>query len=164
MATQKVKKRKAGRPFDHEVPAANKKMGRTSIIDWDEIDKDLMAGMSAVGIGKKRGYSEDAIYRACVRDHNVTFTEYRARMLASGEDFILDRQFSKAMQGDGRMLIHLGIHRCGQGREEVKTSPYQNQIDHEHENMILRTENQKLREQLNGSRQQTTSQIEEQTV
>lgn len=152
MADPTIKKRKRGRPQKHEIPESNKKMGRTSIVDWNEVNKDLMAGMNGMSISRKRGYGEDTLYQACVRDQNMTFSEYRRSMMETGEDFILDRQFAKAMQGSERMLIHLGIHRCGQGKEEVKVSPFQKDIDYEQENMILRTELEKLKEQLNANK------------
>jgi hypothetical protein len=66
--------------------------------------------------------AEDTLYRACVRDHKMTFSEYRQQKLASGADKLKECAYDKAMEGDKALLIFMLKNRAGYADRTVTES------------------------------------------
>lgn len=98
------------------------KTGRpAAIIDWPVVDDYLRAGCTGTGIAGVLGICEDTLYRACVRDHKMTFSAYSQQKRSEGDDMLRKKQFDVAMKGDCTMIIWLGKQRLEQrDKQEVK--------------------------------------------
>ena len=130
-------------------------MGRTKKeINWDIVEKKIERGLSAAEIYENLCDS-DTFYRRFKEHFNENFADYSARMRCVGPANILFTQYMKALAGNVPMLQLCGREMCGQGKEEIKLSPYQTDIDQRHENMILKEENRKLKELLDADKPQT---------
>jgi hypothetical protein len=108
--TRKSKKNGVGGPGGAQEGA-----GRIpKFIDWSVVDKYLIAGCSASQIGPVIGVDQMTLYRRCQQDLGIHWDEYRMLKLEKGNAGLLGKQYTVAMEGDIRMLIHLGKHRLGQ--------------------------------------------------
>lgn len=97
-------------------------MGRTKIpIDWDEVDKYLIAGSPGTAIAAIYGYSVHTLYDRCVAEHGVTFSEYSRQKKSKGDELLRMKQFSEAMKGDKTLLIWLGKNRLQQKEKHELT-------------------------------------------
>lgn len=83
-------------------------------IDWDEVDKRLVAGCLGAAIARELGIHYETLYTRCVREKGMTFTEYSAAKKLKGDNLIQMAQFTKAMKGSDTMLIYLGKVRLDQ--------------------------------------------------
>ena len=107
MRAEYLNKKKAGRPKG-SVGRPNKK------IDWDAIDKMLIAGCQGTSIAHKYGMNPETFYRRCQKEKGINFSEYQQQKLEVGNDILRQVQFSKAAKGDNTMLVWLGKNRVGQ--------------------------------------------------
>lgn len=112
-------------------------------INWDIVEKKMEAGLSAKEIYECMCDS-DTFYRRFKEQFGESFQDYSARSRTVGPGNIKFTQYMKALAGNVPMLQLCGREMCGQGKEEIKQSPYQDNIDHRHENMILRAQLSKL--------------------
>ena len=96
-------------------------MGRPKAeIDWKRVDRMLQAAMPATQIADALGLGcSDTLYRACERDHKMTFTAYSQQKRASGDELLRMKQFDMAMKGDTTMAIFLGKNRLGQSDKQA---------------------------------------------
>lgn len=53
-------------------------------IDWRRVDQMLMAQCDGVTIADSLGIHPDSLYRACDRDHKMTFTAYSQQKRSKG--------------------------------------------------------------------------------
>lgn len=91
------------------------KGGRTrAYIDWDKVDKLLMAGCPGTEIAAHFGIHEDTLYRRCEQDRGMGFTVYSQQKKSTGNNMLREKQFDLAMDGSERMLIWLGKNKLGQ--------------------------------------------------
>lgn len=88
--------------------------GRPSaVIDWNVVDEMLRKDMGATSIVRRLGIkAEDTLYRACMRKHKMTFSEYRQKRLAEGADDLKETAYDRA-QEDKALLIFLLKNRAG---------------------------------------------------
>lgn len=92
-----------------------RKPGPQISIDWDEVDKDLLAGLPGTKIAESLGIHEDTLYRRCEQEHGMGFAAYARSKHSFGEKMLARRQYERAVgAGNIQMLIHLGKHRLGQ--------------------------------------------------
>ena len=89
-------------------------VGRSrAVIDWEAVDDMLMKDMGATSIVRRLGIKcENTLYRACQREHKVSFSEYRQKRLAEGADVLKETAYDKAME-DKTLLIFLLKNRAG---------------------------------------------------
>lgn len=83
-------------------------------INWAKVDEMLQAQCSGEGIAGTLGIHPDTLYRRCLKEQGLTFTEYAAAKKATGKDLLRMKQFELAMEGDRAMLIFLGKVVLGQ--------------------------------------------------
>lgn len=90
-------------------------------IDWDEVDKYLIAGCSGVEVAAVIGCSTATLYDRCVQDNGIIFSEYSREKKAKGDSLLRAKQMQKAMsgKGDNTMLIFLGKARLGQRENDA---------------------------------------------
>lgn len=93
-----------------------KKNGRTRAnIDWEKVDKLLIAGCHGTEVASHIGIHPETLYRRCEKDNEVGFTEYLQEKRAKGDSLLKIAQFDEAVnKRDRGMLIWLGKNRLGQ--------------------------------------------------
>ena len=96
-------------------------------INWDEVNKFLMAGSSGVQVAAYIGVSHDTLYDRCKKEKGVGFTEYALEQRQKGNSMLLGKQYQVAMGGNTTMLIWLGKQRLAQREPEVYVKPPENQ-------------------------------------
>lgn len=82
-------------------------------IDWDLVDRNLMAGVGAPTIAAKLHISDQTLYRRCKTDRKMDFVELRTQKLAEGSDALISKGFTMALSGDRTMLIFYLKNRAG---------------------------------------------------
>jgi len=89
--------------------------GRPKIkIDWDLVDKWLMAGCDGGAVARKIGMHPETFYDRVTREKGIGFTEYRQEKLEDGNALLHHAQYGKALKGDNTMLVWLGKNRMSQ--------------------------------------------------
>ncbi len=84
-------------------------------INWDIVDKMLIAGCNGRQAAARLGISPDLLYTKVKEERGAeNFSAYLQEKQAKGESFLHELQFKKAQEGSERMLMHLGEHRLGQ--------------------------------------------------
>ncbi len=84
------------------------------IINWDVVDKYLIAGCTGVQIAALIGMHPETLYDRTKLEKRTGFTEYSLSKKLKGDSLLLGKQYSLAMEGDKTMLIWLGKNRLGQ--------------------------------------------------
>lgn len=83
-------------------------------IDWERVDALLMSGCIGTEIAPFFNMHVNTFYDRVQKKYGVSFTEYCYALHAKGEAHIKQKQFSKAMTGDTKMLMYLGEYRLKQ--------------------------------------------------
>jgi len=124
-------------------------------INWEIVEKRMESGCSGIEIAGALRIDSDTFYRRYRQQYKKRFADNTASLYSAGDGNLKFTQYMKALSGNTNMLTLLGRERLGQGKDEVKTSPFEDLIDLRHENMILRAEIEGIREKLNGNQPQT---------
>lgn len=83
--------------------------GRTKIkVDWKKVDNLLKSQCDGTGIAQILGVCADTLYRRCVIEKKMTFSEYATLKKSEGKELLRAKQFQVAMDGDTTMQIWLG--------------------------------------------------------
>lgn len=92
-------------------------------IDWEMVDRYLIAGCSGIEVASVIGCHHETLYERCERENGILFSEYSRQKKNHGDSLLRAKQFQKAMSngGDNTMLIFLGKTRLKQ-REEDQNS------------------------------------------
>ena len=94
--------------------------GRPKIdINWDEVEKYLIAGVSGQHIADTLGIHADTLYSRCKEIYKMNFSDYSAKKRQKGNSMLHYKQFQTAMGGNVSMLVWLGKQRLGQ-KEDPK--------------------------------------------
>lgn len=109
-------------------------------INWDIVEKRMESGCSAKEIAAAHRIEINTFYDRFKRQYGRGFADYADNYVESGRGNIRFTQYMKALSGNVNLLLMLGKEWLGQGKEEVKESPFQDNINISHENMILRAE------------------------
>ena len=96
-------------------------------IDWDKVDRMLIAGCVGTEIAPHFGLHEDTLYDRCEKEKGVPFSAYKAQKKSQGESLLRSKQFDVAMKGDKTMLVWLGKQRLGQ-KENADNKEYDPQL------------------------------------
>lgn len=102
-------------------------------LDWEVIDKMLLAGCYGTSIASKFGMHHTTFYDRCFLEKGMSFTEYSAQKLEEGNDLIRQVRFSKALKGDNTQLIWLSKVRLG----EVETTKQIVEAKHDITQLVL---------------------------
>jgi len=96
--------------------------GRKKIqIDWERVDKSLIAGSNGVQVAAMLGIHYDTLSYKCKEEKNSDFSEYMRQKRQEGNDILLSKQFELAAGGDKSMLIWLGKNRLDQADKKDVT-------------------------------------------
>ena len=104
-------------------------------IDWNRVEKLLMAGCSGVEIASYFGIHHDTLYDACQREKGMAFSVFSLAFRQKGDSLLRETQFNiaigdekKGLQPDKAMLIWLGKNRLEQSdKQEVKSESHQSE-------------------------------------
>lgn len=110
-------------------------------IDFNVVDKLLIAGCDGEDVAGYLGIHADTLYNRVKHKFGVTFTAYSASKRRRGDAMIKAKRFEKAMNDSERCLLNLCEIRLGEGRIVDTTPPNQQQLD-DNQKFIL--ENYKL--------------------
>jgi len=131
-------------------------MGRSpKEIKWDVVEKRMQAGETALSIASRHYIDTDTFYRRFKKEYGCSFGDYKDKFREVGKSDILFTQYMKAMAGNPKMLELLGKEWCGQGKNEVTKSPFEDVNSLLHENMILKAQIDKLKEEKDGNQSET---------
>ena len=97
-------------------------------IDWNRVEKLLMAGCRGVEIASCLGIHEDTLYRACEREKETSFAAFAATFRQKGDSLLREAQYNVALGDETRdiapdksMLIWLGKNRLEQSdKQDIK--------------------------------------------
>ncbi len=85
------------------------------IIDWDEVDKLLIAGCAGTEIAGYIGAHPDTLYERCEKEKDSLFSDYAQQKRSHGNTLIRLAQFDEAVRKRDRgMLVWLGKNRLAQ--------------------------------------------------
>ena len=95
---------------------------KKAVIDWEIVDKQLIAGYVGTEVAAHLGICADTLYRHCQEDKKMDFAVYLQEKRAKGNGLIKLAQFDEAINNRDRgMLIWLGKNRLGQNdKQEVE--------------------------------------------
>ncbi len=97
-------------------------------IDWNRVEKLLMAGCSGVEIASYLGIHHDTLYDACQREKDVAFSVFSVGFRQKGDSLLREAQYNVALGDETRdiapdksMLIWLGKNRLEQSdKQDIK--------------------------------------------
>ena len=93
---------------------ASKPKGRPKIdIDWDKVNKNLIAGCNGVQIAGLLGIAADTLYLKVEQKFKMTFSAYSAIKKAHGDALLQRKVFDEAMGDNTTVLIFLAKDRLG---------------------------------------------------
>lgn len=130
---------------------AKQKPRPTKPIDWKVVDELLQSHCPGHEVAARLGVCFETLAERCEVEKGSGFSEYKAKLQADGKALIRHGQMKSALRGNTRMLIHLGEHILGQGKEEDKLPPHEDANATRHALMIAMAEIDRLKEQLNGN-------------
>lgn len=83
-------------------------------IDWNLVDKLLMAGCSSTEIASHFDIIDQTLQDRTVQEKGMLYTEYSAILRSKGESCLRAKQYEKALKGDNTMMVWLGKNRLKQ--------------------------------------------------
>ncbi len=83
-------------------------------INWEDVEKYLIAGCTGTQVAAKLGFHKDTLYDRCVKENNMSFSDYSAKKRQKGNSLLHAKQFQVAMGGNTALLVWLGKQRLGQ--------------------------------------------------
>ena len=84
------------------------------VIDWDEVDKMLVAGCNGVQVAAYFDMHPQTLYDRVQIEKGVVFTEYSSKNKEKGNALLHATQFKVALDKDKTMLVWLGKQRLNQ--------------------------------------------------
>lgn len=125
-------------------------------INWELVEKRMEAGCSGIEIAACLRIDSDTFFRRFQQHYEKRFADSTADFYSAGNANIKFTQYMKALAGNNNMLLLLGKERLNQGKEEeVKKSPLEDILDLRHENMILKAEIEKMKENKDDDKSET---------
>jgi hypothetical protein len=99
------------------------KVGRPEIfVDWDNVDKLIMAQCTMNEIAGNVGMHPVNFGNKFKDKHGEDFTNYAVRMRSKGKCLLRAKQYHKAMEGNIQMLLRLGEIYLEQDRKNFETN------------------------------------------
>lgn len=112
------------RSFIKKNGELSKEMGRPlKEIDWNKVEQLCIAGCPATEIAPHFDIHPDTLYIRIKEKYNMTYTDFSAKFRQKGDSLLRNKQFEKALKGDGdnTQLIWLGKQRLGQKETPQET-------------------------------------------
>lgn len=121
-------------------------------INWEIVEKRMEAGCNGREISAVLRIDQDTFSKRFKEHYGKYYSDCSADFYSAGDANIKFTQYMKALAGNNNMLYLLGKERLDQGKEQEKVSPYEDVLDMRHENMILKSQLEKL---LNADKSKT---------
>ncbi len=123
-------------------------------INWEIVEKKMEAGCTAREIAG--GMCEiNTFYDRFKEHYGKNFGDYADEFYRAGDANLKFTQYMKALAGNTNMLTLLGRERLNQSKEQEKTPPFEDILALRHENMILKAEIARNKEQENVDKPET---------
>lgn len=91
---------------------------RFTEIDWDEVDRMIIAGCPGTEIAAHYGLHPNTLYNRAMAEHGCVYSEYSHYKKSTGDAKLRMKQYEEAvLKGNTHLLIKLGEYRLGQGKE-----------------------------------------------
>lgn len=119
-------------------------------INWELVERRMEAGCNGIEISAALRITHDTFYIRFKKKYGKSFQDYHADFYSAGDANLKFTQYMKAIAGSVPLLILLGRERLGQGKDLEKISPFEDVLALRHENMILRAEMQRLKDDLSA--------------
>lgn len=117
-------------------------------INWEIVEKRMEAGCSGLEIAQALRINDDTFYNRFKKHYGKSFQDYSGRFKDVGIANVKFTQYIKAISGNNAMLLLLGREWLKQGKlDEYEKPPYEEMLSVRHENMMLRAELQRLKEE-----------------
>ena len=120
-------------------------------INWEYVHKLIEAGCNGVEIASKLRMQSDTFYGRFKKQYGKSFQDYHVDIAEGGKGDIKAMLHAKAMNNGapGNITALIFLARCQLGMKEPEiaalTAPLQDKINLQHENMMLKHENQELK-------------------
>jgi len=121
-------------------------------INWNVVEKMMEAGSPAKRIAGAFYISEENFCKRFKKEFGDNFTNFVNEYRSGGEAFLELIQYQKALKGHTKELDKLCNIRLGQSEHQVQESPYQADIEKDHE--IMRLRNRLANLEANGNKPQ----------
>ncbi len=123
-------------------------------INWDVVEKRMEAGNSAREIAKHLRIDINTFYDRFKEEYQCGFADFHDGITECGNADIIYTQHMKALSGNVTLLMYLGRVKCGQKEPEnmQMIPPHEESLSLRHENMILKSQLEKL---LNANKSET---------
>lgn len=116
-------------------------------INWELVERRMEAGCSGIEIAAALRIQDDTFYLRFKEQYGKSFQDYKGNFYSAGDANIKFTQYMKAISGNIPMLTLLGRERLGQSKDQEKISPYEDQTALRHENMLLRAEIERMKQE-----------------
>lgn len=97
-------------------------------IDWEKVDKLLIAGCIGTEIAAQFDMHPHTFYDRVFAEKGMLFTDYQQEKRDKGNSLLRAKQFEKALEKDNTMLIWLGKQRLGQKEDPSDQSVTTNKL------------------------------------
>ena len=105
------------------VPKAVKKPAHRpkKKIDWEEVDKYLLAQVPGTWIAASIGVHPETLYDRCLIEKGSTFSDYSQSKMSHGKSIGMMKQFQGMLKGNTQLTLHFAAHHLGQStKSEIK--------------------------------------------
>lgn len=83
-------------------------------IDWQRVEELLEANCHGTEIASIYGMHPNTFYDRVVQEYGMSFTEFSTRKKETGNAYLREAQYLKALDKDNTMLVWLGKNRLNQ--------------------------------------------------
>jgi hypothetical protein len=83
-------------------------------IDWEEVDKYLLAQVPGTWIASAIGVHPDTLYIRCEIEKGMTFSAYSQSKKEHGKAIGMIKQFQGMLKGNTQLTLHFAAHHLGQ--------------------------------------------------
>lgn len=90
-------------------------------IDWEEVDKFLLAQVPGTWIADSIGVHYNTLYQRCEIEKGCSFSEYSQSKMSHGKAVGMMKQFQGMLKGNTQLTLHFAAHHLGQStKSEIK--------------------------------------------
>lgn len=127
-------------------------------INWDAVEKQMQAGLTAKQIAHGKIHITH-FYRRFKQQFGCDFANYAMDSYECGDGILKFTQYMKAISGKTKELEKLCEVRLGQNVIKQESPPNEDYLTIKHENMILKSELQKIKERLDDDKRKAEQEL-----
>jgi hypothetical protein len=83
-------------------------------IDWDEVDKCLLAQVPGTWIAASIGVHPETLYERCQIEKGMGFSAYSQSKMSHGKTIAMKKQFGGVLNGNVALSLHWAAHHLDQ--------------------------------------------------